>query len=210
MNITDVPSFLRKPASGSAALRAKLSEVAEAIPTADTEVARLASDRAAKLLSASDSEIEKIERAEADARRAVDRLRAAQEELTRRLDEAEREEARAALDAERAEAERVAAETAERVRRDYAKAARTIAGLVAEIEVAERRVAEVNAKLADAGRLDDLLKPVEARAIPEPPEVRPEPFKLGACSLVPALGFDGLGVARERAEMAGFVAAQLG
>ena len=68
----------------------------------------------------------------------------------------------------------------------------------------------MNEKLVAAGRLDDLLRPVESRAIPEPLEVLPGPYRLGACSLVPAPGFDGLGVARDRAEFAGIVAAQLG
>lgn len=210
MNITNILDFLRRPASGSAALRAKLDEVTNALPEAEATVARLAAERAAGLLDASDAALEKVERAHADARRAVDRLRAAQEELTRRLDEAEREEARAALDAERADAERLAAETADRVRRDYAKAAKTIATLVAETDVAERRVAEVNAKLEAAGRFNEMVKPCESRAIPEPEHVLPGPYKLAACSLVPAPGFGGIGLARERAIVAGIVAAQLG
>lgn len=210
MTITDILSFLRKPAAGSAALRIKLEEVTSALPDAEATVGRLATERASKLLDASDRELEAIEKAGADARRALDRLRAAREEIARRLDEAERDEARAALDAARAEAEKLAEATAERVRREYARAAKTIAALVAEIDVAERRVADVNEKMVAAGRLDDLLRPVEARAIPEPPEVRPEPFRLAACSLVPAPGFSGLGLARDRAEVAGFVAAQIG
>ena len=207
--LTNVLSFLRTPATGSMALRSKLAEVSEAIPTAEAEAAQLAAERAGLLLTATDSEIEKIERREANARRSVDRLRAASEELTRRLAVAEASEAKAALDTERAEAEKIAAETTERVRRDYAKAARTIAGLVDDLDKAERRVAEVNEKLAAAGRLDDLLRPVEARAIPEPPEVLAAPYKLAAASLPPAPGFPGLGVARERAEWAGVVASQI-
>lgn len=209
MHIHDIMSFLRKPASGSEALRSKLHEVEAAIPKAEAEAARLAADRAGKLLSADDREIERIERAEADARRSVDRLRAASEEIARRLSIVEADEAKAALDAARAEAEKLAEATAERVRREYARAAKTIAALVAEIDVAERRVAEVNEHLAAVGR-DDLLPPVEARAIPEPEHVLAGPFRLGACSLVPAPGFAGLGVARDRAEVAGFVSEVIG
>lgn len=210
MTITEILSFLRKPATGSEALRAKLAEVAEAIPGAEAEAARLAAERSGLLLSASDREIEKIERAEADARRAADRLRAASEELTRRLAVAEADEARAVLDAEREAAERLAAETAERVRREYPKAARVISGLVDDLDKAERAVAAVNERLAAAGRFDDMLKPVESRAIPEPDHVLPGPFRLAACSLVPAPGFYGLGGARDRAEIAGIVADQMG
>lgn len=210
MNIHNILEFLRRPASGSEALRSKLAQIAEAIPQAEAEAARLASERAAKLLDATDRELEAIEKTHANARRAVDRLRAAHAELQRRLAVAEADEAGAALDAERAEAEKLAEATAERVRREYAKAAKTIAGLVDDLDKAERHVAEVNAKLANAGRFEDLLRPVEARAIPEPEEVRPEPFRLAACSLVPAPGFSGLGVARESGVWAGIVAAQLG
>jgi len=117
--INNVLSFLRTPASGAEALRSKLAEVADAIPAAESEVARLASERAAKLLDATDRELELIERAGADARRALDRLRAASEELARRLAVAETEEARAALDRDRADAERIAAETANRVAKEY-------------------------------------------------------------------------------------------
>mgnify|MGYP001767161586 CR=1 FL=1 len=210
MQITDILEFLRRPASGSDALRSKLAEVAEAIPGAEAEAAKRAAERARKLLSASDREIEAIEKAEANAKRAVDRIRAAYSELQRRLDEAERAEARAALDAERADAERVATDAAERVRREYAKAARTIAGLVDDLDCAERRVADVNEKLVAAGRLDDLLRPVESRAIPEPEHVLAGPYKLAAASLPPAPGFCGLGRAREQAIVAGFVSEVIG
>lgn len=207
--IPNVLGFLRTPASGSDALRSKLAEIAEAIPQAEAEVSRLGADRASKLLTAPDREIEAIEKVEADARRAVDRLIAAREEIGRRLALAEAEEAKARLDADRADAEKIATETAERVRREYPKAARVISGLVDDLDKAERSVAAVNERLAAAGRLDDLLRPVEARAIPEPEEVRPEPFRLSACSLVPAPGFAGLGIARDRAEVAGIVAAMV-
>lgn len=208
--IPNILSFLRTPATGSEALRAKFAEVAEAIPQAEAEAARLAAERSARLLDADDKTLEAVERAHADARRAVDRLRAAHAELQRRLAVAEAGEARTKLDAERAEAEKLAEATAEKVRREYAKAAKTIAGLVDDLDKAERAVATVNERLAAAGRFDDLIKPVESRAIPEPAEVRPEPFRLGACSLVPAPGFSGLGLARDRAEIAGMVAAQIG
>ncbi len=208
--IENVLAFLRTPATGSAALKAKWSEVETAIPAAEAEAARLAAERAGKLLTADDREIERIEKAEADARRTLDRLRAAREELARRLSVAEAEEAKAALDADREAAEKLAVETAERVKREYTKAARAIAALVDAIEVAEKAVVAVNAKLSDAGRFDDLLKPVEARAIPEPAHVMPGPYKLAAASLPPAPGFSGLGLARDRAEVAGIVAAQLG
>lgn len=211
MNITEnILSFLRKPASGSAALRQKLAEIVEAIPAAEAEAARLAADRAGLLLTAPDSAIEKIERQEADARRVLDRLCAAHAELQRRLTTAEADEAKARLDSDRADAERLAAEVAEKVRKEYARAAKTIAALVDDLDRAERAVASVNEALAAAGRLDDLLRPVEARAIPEPEHVLPGPYRLAACSLVPAPGFAGLGVARERAEFAGIVASQLG
>ena len=208
--IENVLGFLRTAETGSEALRRKLQEVAAAIPDAEAEAARLAAERAAKLLSATEREIEQIERAEADARRAVDRLNAAREEIARRLSSAEADEAKAKLDSDRAEAERLAEATAERVRREYARAAKVIAGLVADLDVAEKAVVAVNARLEAAGRLDDLLRPVESRAIPEPAEVRPEPFKLYSASLPPAPGFGGLGLARDRAEVAGIIAAQLG
>ena len=210
MSITNILDFLRRPASGSDALRSKLREVETAIPGAEAEAARLAAERAAKLLDASDRELEAIEKAGADARRTVDRLHAARDELARRLATAEADEARAKLDAEREAAERLAVETAEKVRRDYVKAARIIAALVDDLDVAEKAVSAVNDRLAAAGRFDDLLKPVEARAIPEPAEVRPEPFRLYAASLPPAPGFAGLGRARDQAEIAGFVAERIG
>lgn len=210
MSIPEILSFLRKPASGSAALRSKLAEVETAIPAAESTVARLAAERSSRLLDADDKALERIEADHASAVRSVDRLRAARDELSRRLAIAEADEARAALDRDRADAEKLATETAEKVRSQYVKAARTIAALVDDLDRAERRVAEVNAKLADAGRFDDLIKPVEARAIPEPDEVRPEPFKLYTASLPPAPGFAGLGLARDRAEIAGVVAAMVG
>ena len=208
--IENVLAFLRTPATNAEALRAKLAEVSEAIPNAEQEAARLAADRAGLLITAPDREIEAVERREADTRRALDRLRAASEELARRLAVAEAEEAKARLDADRAEAEKTAAAVAAKVRDRYPKIGRELAALVHEVEQAEARVACVNEALVAAGRLDDLLRPVEARAIPEPPEVLPGPYRLGACSLVPAPGFPGLGVARERAEIAGVVASQIG
>ena len=212
MSMNDILQFLRRPASGSAALRAKLTEIVEAIPNAEQEASRLATERAVKLLDASDRELEAIEKAGADARRTVDRLRAAREEIARRLAVAEADEARAALDAEREAAEKIAAETAARVAKVYPRAAREIAALVDDLARAEAAVAAVNARLADAGRADESLPEVESRALPEPTEVSPLPFKLRSASLPPAptLGFPGLGLARDRAEIAGHVAAQLG
>lgn len=210
--INDVLGFLRKPATGSEALRAKLAEIVEAIPQAEAEAARLAAERAGKLLSADDREIERIEKAGADARRSLDRLHAARDELARRLAIAEADEARAALDAERAEAEKIAVAIAGKVKDRYPKIGRELASLILELEAAEAAVARVNVKLADADRADECLPEVESRALPEPAEVFALPFKLRSASLPPAptLGFDGLGLARERAEIAGVVEAMIG
>lgn len=209
--IPNILEFLRRPASGAEALRAKLSEVEAAIPTAEAEAARLAADRAGLLLSADDREIEKIERAEADARRAVDRLRAAREEIARRLSSAEVDEAKAALDAERAEAEKLAEATAEKVRSQYVKAARVIATLVDDLARAEASVAAVNSRLEAAGRGDELLPEVEERALPAPEGLLAAPWRLrNAASLPPCAGFDGLGKARESGIWAGVVRDQIG
>ncbi len=206
MNIPDILSFLRRPASGSDALRSKLAEVETAIPAAEAEASRLSAERAGKLLSADDREIERIEKAEADARRALDRLRAAREEIARRLALAEAEEARAALDRDRADADRLATETAEKVRREYVKAARVIATLVADLDAAEAAVAAVNARLIEAGRADEVLPEVEQRALPTPEGLYEVPYRLrNAASLPPAPGFGGLGRARDAALVAGMI-----
>ena len=204
--IPNILALLRTPASGSAALRSKLAEIVEAIPAAEAEVARLASERAAKLLDASDRELEAIEKAGADARRTVDRLHAARDELARRLATAEADEAKARLDAARADAERLAIETAEKVRREYVKAARVIATLVADLDAAEAAVAAVNARLIEAGRADEVLPEVEQRALPTPEGLYEVPYRLrNAASLPPAPGFGGLGRARDAALVAGMI-----
>ena len=209
--ISDVLNFLRKPATSAEALRAKLADVTNALPEAGATVSRLATERAAKLLDATDRELEAIERAEADARRAVDRLRAASEELTRRLAVAEAEEARAALDADREAAERQAEATADRVRKEYARAAKTIAALVADLDVAEKAVAAINSRLIEAGRGDEALPEVEERALPAPEGLLAAPWRLrNAASLPPCAGFEGLGRAREAGGWAGVVRDQLG
>lgn len=204
--IENVLAFLRTPAASSEALRTKLLEVERLIPEAEAEASRLAVERAGLLLSASDREIEAVERREADARRAVDRLRAAQEELARRLDEAERAEARAALDADRVDAERLAAETAARVTKEYPAAARKIAALVDDLARAEAAVAAVNSRLVDAGRGDEVLPEVEQRALPAPDGLYDVPHRLrNSVSLPPCNGFDGAGRAREAALVAGMI-----
>lgn len=210
--LPNILAFLRTPASGSEALRAKLAEIVEAIPTAEQEVARLAAERSSRLLDADDKALERIEADHASAVRNLDRLVAAKAEIAKRLAQAEADEAKAALDAERAEAEKIAVETAAKVAKRYPALGRELAALVEEVERAEALVAKVNAALIAAGRVNELLPEVEPRAIPEPAHVMPGPYKLAAASLPPAptLGFLGIGRAREQAEIAGFVASQIG
>ena len=204
--IENVLAFLRTPASGSDALRAKLAEIVEAIPTAEQEVARLAAERSSRLLDADDKALERIEADHASAVRNLDRLVAAKAEIARRLDEAERAEARAALDAARDEAERMATETAAKVAKVYPRAAREIASLVEDLARAEAAVAAVNSRLIEAGRGGEVLAEVEQRVLPTPDGLYEVPHRLrNAVSLPPCNGFDGLGRARDAALVAGMI-----
>ena len=203
--IPNILDFLRKPAAGAAALRQKLDEIEQAIPDAEAEAVRLAAERAGLLLTAADKEIEAIERRHADARRNLDRLCAAREEISKRLAETEAEEAVAALDAEREAAEKLAAATADRVRKEYARAAKTILSLIEAIEDAEARVRAVNTKLFAAGRTVDLVAEVEPRALPVPERIGPGLRLRNTVSLRPdpARNFPGYGLGRQVAEVAG-------
>lgn len=80
---------IRRPATDAADLRQRLAEVSETLPQLEADVRRHQQRRADGLLSASDSEVEKIEAELALALRNRDRAFAAIEELERRAIEAE-------------------------------------------------------------------------------------------------------------------------
>jgi chromosome segregation ATPase len=155
---------LRRPASSAAELRDKLAEVTEALPAAEKAVADAEARRSAGLLELADAALEKIEADLARCRRDRDRLRAAEEELHRRITEAEAAEAGARLDAERALVEKRAAAIAARLRPEYEKHASVIVALLSDLVEAEEAVRAVNVLLHEAGRADTVAA-VETRVV---------------------------------------------
>jgi hypothetical protein len=155
---------LRRPGTTAAELKVKLSEVEEALPAAETALADADAARAAGLLTLPDTALERIEAEMARARRDRDRLRAAEEELHRRIKEAETAEAGAKLDAERALVEKRAAMLAARLRGEYEKHAGAIVTLLSDLDDTENAVKAVNLLLHEAGRADNVAA-VEARVV---------------------------------------------
>ncbi len=196
--------FLRKPASSSVDLREKAAEIAAAIPIAETEASRLTAERASRLLDASDKDLEAIERQIADVQRNADRLRAAEEEISRRLVAAEADEARRALTARRDEVERQARAVANRLRTRYPELGRELAEMIGELEIAEQAVADLNSELIEAGRAGERLAGIEERIVPEDPHIRRDLTSVRSASLPPFVGFDGLGLAKARADIGGY------
>jgi chromosome segregation ATPase len=155
---------LRRPGTTAAELKVKLSEVEEALPAAETALADAEAARSAGLLTLPDTALERVEAEMARARRDRDRLRAAEEELVRRVAEADAAEAKAALDQERAVVEKRAAAIAGRLRSEYEKHASAIVALLSDLDEAEEAVRAVNVLLHEAGRADTVAA-VEARVV---------------------------------------------
>lgn len=117
--------------------------------------------RAALLLTGSDKEVLAAE-AEIDrARLAVDRVKAVQGELERRLVAAKADEAKAALDAELAAAAAEADAVKRALATEWPKHAKALIGLLERLHAAEKAIGAINTKLIAADRADDRLREVE-------------------------------------------------
>lgn len=110
--------------------------------------------------------IAKAEAARTVAARDMDRAEIALADLRRRLDEAEAIEADAALDAEVDVVRREADALRKVLTGDYVRATRTIVDTLRRLANAEAAVAVVNARLAAAGRIDELVSEIEATTFP--------------------------------------------
>lgn len=161
-------SLIREPRSSLPELRRALSEIS--IGAFESAVAQLEAERHAVLLDGTDDTILAHDAKLAAARLDRDRAIAAHSALNARIAEAQQREAAEALQAERDAVETEAAATAAALARTYPEAARTIAELFTRLQAAEEAVDRVNAKLREAGRLQEQLAAVETRVIPTPPD----------------------------------------
>jgi hypothetical protein len=138
-------------------------------------------ERQSVLIDGSDAEIAAAERRLADAKLAIERARAQQDELQRRLNDARLRETREAITAEHAAVSKAADEFVGRFGREYRKIAGELVSLLIELNTIEGRAKKVNEKVHEAGLSADVdesaglvkgdlpdIKPVESRVFYTP------------------------------------------
>jgi hypothetical protein len=201
----DLVKRLRAAPETSAALHDTLREIEAALPAARAALADAEQDRAGLLLTGDDRSVVAAEAVIQRARIDLDRLVAASGEAARRAAEAEAREKREALDAERSAVEKRAAAVAKRLISEYGKHAGALVDLLQESVDADAMVAAVNAKLMEARR-DDLIRPVEERAVPIGPHGMIRNVLRDCTSLLPIDGSPGWGFGRGYAAVHGFKA----
>lgn len=199
---------IRKPAASAADLRARYAEAEALLPGAEARVRAAEAQRDAGLLDLDDAALEKVEAGLRLAIRDRDRLRAAREELERRVGVAEKTEFLDALNSRRVAIDKRAAAFATKLPAEYDKLAAPLVALLTEQLEIEREIAAVNAADSDAvrdGRIEprDAVQSVDARAN----EFRTVSFAYVGfpemTSLRPGKGQPGWGTARETFNISG-------
>jgi len=179
-------------------MREALAAIDEAALVAEVKSADAEFKRS--LLVGDEKSLAKAETALANARRDLDRGRAAIEALTTKAAEAEVAEAAAALDRERNDLDREADAVAAELRKVYPLAARQIIAVLEKLLAAEEKVSAFNRRMSDAGLP---IKPVENRAFPMPSNVYAPVLSVLRTSLQPCGGQEGWGEARIVSDMNG-------
>lgn len=146
----------------SATLKTVLAKIDLAKLQADLEAAR--SERARLLLEGTDADIQTAEQKIDAARIALDRGRAATEEITARIAKAEQIEAEEAFQAERAAVEKKADDAAKNLAKVYPEASKVIIQALEVLMQAQAEVDNFNSRCIARERTDDRIEDVENRA----------------------------------------------
>jgi hypothetical protein len=169
-------SIIRRPAATAAELRAKLDKLRAADPLPARRDLEL--ERRRLLFEGDDKAVERVEAQLAAHSRDVARFTDAVAELERQLAAAEIAENQQALTAQRDAVAKEADAVAKQLKAEYPKLANGLISLLTRLKAAEVAVADVNAKLALAGRDGERIAAVEWRAFPAPEKQYAPPFSL--------------------------------
>ncbi len=143
-------------------LKAALTEID--LPRLEDNLNAANAERQRLLLDGDDAAILAAERKIEAARIALDRGRAATEEISLRIAQAERDEAEAVFQAERAAIDAKANEAAALLVKVYPRASAEIIAALDALAEAEAAVGQFNSRCSREDRHEDRLDPVENRA----------------------------------------------
>jgi hypothetical protein len=146
----------------SETLKAVLAKIDLAKLQADLDAAR--SERARLLLEGPDADIQTAEQKIDAARIALDRGRAASEEIIARIGKAEQIEAEEAFQAERTAVEKKADDAARNLAKVYPEASKVIIQALELLMQAQAEVDNFNSRCIARERTDDRIEDVENRA----------------------------------------------
>ncbi|MBQ0708942.1 hypothetical protein [Ochrobactrum sp. AP1BH01-1] len=149
-------------AQTSETLKAVLVKIDLAKLQSDLDAAR--SERARLLLEGTDADIQTAEQKIDAARIALDRGRAASEEITARIGKAEQIEAEEAFQAERTAVEKKADDAAKNLAKVYPEASKVIIQALELLMQAQAEVDNFNSRCIARERTDDRIEDVENRA----------------------------------------------
>lgn len=149
-------------AQTSETLKAVLAKIDLAKLQSDLDAAR--SERARLLLEGTDADIQTAEQKIDAARIALDRGRAASEEITARIGKAEQIEAEEAFQAERTAVEKKADDAAKNLAKVYPEASKVIIQALELLMQAQAEVDNFNSRCIAHERTDDRIEDVENRA----------------------------------------------
>ncbi|TMV03144.1 hypothetical protein [Brucella haematophila] len=149
-------------AQTSETLKAALAKIDLAKLQSDLDAAR--GERARLLLEGTDADIQTAEQKIDAARIALDRGRAASEEITARIGKAEQNEAEDAFQAERAAVEKKADDAAKNLAKVYPEASKVIIQALELLMQAQAEVDNFNSRCIARERADDRIDDVENRA----------------------------------------------
>ncbi|MEA1835176.1 hypothetical protein U8607_24115 [Methylobacterium durans] len=171
---------LKKLIGTARSTEARSVDVAAALDQARLEIAEAKNQRAVAeqayadgLLHLDDGALKALIEARQEAMIRHDRAELLVSTLEQKLVATREAEAVAALTAERDAAEREAAAVADLVRVEYPKLAATLVSLLQRLEAADKQAGIVNEKLTEAGRRGDIVRDVQARALPDAGQYHP-------------------------------------